>query len=66
MVVASFLTKDLHLPWQVGARHLMPQLVDADLASNQHGWKWVPELAHLTQPAIHEPRSLERYRRARG
>ncbi|MDR7086032.1 deoxyribodipyrimidine photo-lyase [Aeromicrobium panaciterrae] len=41
MIVASFLVKDLHLEWQHGARHFMDQLVDGDLASNQHGWQWV-------------------------
>ncbi|MFM2078391.1 MAG: hypothetical protein RJA49_2281 [Actinomycetota bacterium] len=40
MLVASFLVKDLHLPWQWGARHFMRHLVDGDLASNQHGWQW--------------------------
>ncbi|WP_028653606.1 cryptochrome/photolyase family protein [Nocardioides halotolerans] len=40
MIVASFLVKDLHLEWQHGARHFMHWLVDADLASNQHGWQW--------------------------
>ena len=40
MLVASFLVKDLHLPWQVGGRHFMHWLVDADLASNMHGWQW--------------------------
>lgn len=40
MITASFLTKDLHLPWQRGARYFMRQLVDGDLASNQHGWQW--------------------------
>jgi deoxyribodipyrimidine photo-lyase len=40
MIVASFLTKDLHLPWQWGARHFMRHLVDGDLASNSHGWQW--------------------------
>ncbi|MCX2733188.1 deoxyribodipyrimidine photo-lyase [Saccharopolyspora sp. NFXS83] len=40
MVVASFLVKDLHLPWWWGARHFMRHLVDGDLASNQHGWQW--------------------------
>jgi deoxyribodipyrimidine photo-lyase len=40
MIVASFLVKDLHLDWSVGARHFMQHLVDADLASNQHGWQW--------------------------
>jgi deoxyribodipyrimidine photo-lyase len=40
MIVASFLVKDLHLPWWWGARHFMTLLVDGDLASNQHGWQW--------------------------
>ncbi|RPF21240.1 cryptochrome/photolyase family protein [Myceligenerans xiligouense] len=41
MITASFLVKDLHLPWWRGARHFMRSLVDGDLASNQHGWQWV-------------------------
>ena len=41
MVVASFLVKDLHLPWQWGAQHFREELVDFDLASNNHGWQWV-------------------------
>lgn len=40
MIVASFLVKDLHLPWWRGARFFMQHLVDGDLASNQHGWQW--------------------------
>lgn len=40
MIVASFLVKDLHLPWWRGARYFMQHLVDGDLASNQHGWQW--------------------------
>ncbi|MGA7051294.1 MAG: deoxyribodipyrimidine photo-lyase, partial [Mycobacterium sp.] len=40
MVVASFLVKDLHLPWQWGAEWFLDQLVDGDMASNQHGWQW--------------------------
>jgi deoxyribodipyrimidine photo-lyase len=40
MIVASFLVKDLHLPWQWGARHFMQHLLDGDLASNNHGWQW--------------------------
>ena len=40
MIVASFLVKDLHLPWQWGARHFMRHLLDGDLASNNHGWQW--------------------------
>lgn len=41
MVTASFLVKDLHIDWRHGARHFMRHLLDADLASNQHGWQWV-------------------------
>ncbi|MEX1106718.1 MAG: deoxyribodipyrimidine photo-lyase [Ilumatobacteraceae bacterium] len=41
MITGSFLVKDLHLPWQWGARHFMRHLVDGDLASNSHGWQWV-------------------------
>ncbi|NLG54383.1 MAG: deoxyribodipyrimidine photo-lyase [Rhodococcus sp.] len=40
MIVASFLTKDLHLPWWWGAAHFMNHLIDGDIASNQHGWQW--------------------------
>jgi deoxyribodipyrimidine photo-lyase len=40
MVVASFLTKNLRLPWQDGARWFWDTLVDADLASNSLGWQW--------------------------
>jgi deoxyribodipyrimidine photo-lyase len=41
MVVASFLVKDLHIDWRLGARWFMWHLVDGDLASNQHNWQWV-------------------------
>jgi deoxyribodipyrimidine photo-lyase len=40
MIVASFLVKDLHLPWQWGAGWFLEQLVDGDMANNQHGWQW--------------------------
>ncbi len=40
MIVASFLTKDLLIPWQDGARWFWDTLVDADLASNTLGWQW--------------------------
>lgn len=40
MIVASFLVKDLHLPWQWGAQWFLDQLADGDMASNQHGWQW--------------------------
>jgi deoxyribodipyrimidine photo-lyase len=93
MITASFLTKDLHVWWPVGARHFLDHLVDGDLASNNHGWqwvagtgtdaapyfrvfnpvtqglkfdpdgdyvrRWVPELAHLSGKATHEPWDAE-------
>jgi deoxyribodipyrimidine photo-lyase len=40
MIVASFLVKDLLLPWQEGAKWFWDTLVDADLASNTLGWQW--------------------------
>jgi deoxyribodipyrimidine photo-lyase len=40
MVVASFLVKNLLLPWQEGARWFWDTLVDADLANNTLGWQW--------------------------
>ncbi len=41
MIVASFLVKDLHIWWRDGALWFLDQLVDGDLASNNHGWQWV-------------------------
>jgi deoxyribodipyrimidine photo-lyase len=41
MIVASFLVKDLLIPWQLGARWFWETLVDADLANNSLGWQWV-------------------------
>jgi deoxyribodipyrimidine photo-lyase len=41
MIAASFLVKDLLLPWECGARWFWDTLVDADLASNTLGWQWV-------------------------
>jgi deoxyribodipyrimidine photo-lyase len=40
MVVASYLTKNLLIPWQEGARYFWDTLVDADLANNTQGWQW--------------------------
>jgi deoxyribodipyrimidine photo-lyase len=41
LVTASFLVKDLHVWWPIGARHFLDHLLDRDLASNNHGWQWV-------------------------
>ncbi len=40
MITASFLVKDLHVWWPIGARYFMEQLIDGDVASNSHGWQW--------------------------
>jgi len=40
MITASFLIKDLHMEWQIGARWFESQLTDYDPASNSHGWQW--------------------------
>lgn len=40
MAVASFLTKNLLIPWREGARWFWDTLVDADLANNTLGWQW--------------------------
>ncbi|MEZ5773805.1 MAG: deoxyribodipyrimidine photo-lyase [Hyphomicrobiaceae bacterium] len=89
MIVASFLIKDLLIPWQEGERWFWDTLLDADLANNSASWQWVagsgadaapyfrifnpvtqglkfdpdgayvrrfvPELARLPMPHIHEP-----------
>ena len=41
MIVASFLIKDLLIPWQHGEAWFWDTLVDADLASNAASWQWV-------------------------
>jgi len=41
MIVASFLVKDLLVPWQAGAAWFLDTLVDADLANNSASWQWV-------------------------
>ncbi|MGH1481939.1 MAG: cryptochrome/photolyase family protein [Geminicoccales bacterium] len=41
MITASFLIKDLLVPWQEGEAWFWDTLVDADLASNAASWQWV-------------------------
>ena len=40
MVVASFFTKDLLLPWQWGEKFFAQYLLDYDKASNVLSWQW--------------------------
>lgn len=41
MIAASFLVKDLLIPWQAGEAWFRDTLVDADLANNAASWQWV-------------------------
>ncbi|WP_373036113.1 deoxyribodipyrimidine photo-lyase [Sulfurimonas sp.] len=40
MIIASFFTKDLLLPWQWGERFFAKHLLDYDKASNVLSWQW--------------------------
>lgn len=40
MIVASFFTKDLMLPWQWGEKFFAKHLLDYDAASNILSWQW--------------------------
>jgi deoxyribodipyrimidine photo-lyase len=40
MIVAMFLTKDLHIHWRKGEQYFMQKLVDGDIAANNGGWQW--------------------------
>ena len=40
MIVAMFLTKDLHFDWRLGESFFLQHLVDGDIASNNGGWQW--------------------------
>lgn len=44
MQVASIWIFTLGLPWELGARHFLGQLVDGDAASNTLSWRWVAGL----------------------
>ncbi len=50
MVVASFLTKDLHLDWRSGESWFMERLLDGDIASNNGGWQWVTSVGTDPKP----------------
>lgn len=41
MITASFLIKNLAIPWQKGEAWFFDTLVDADLANNSASWQWV-------------------------
>ncbi|HTM06458.1 MAG TPA: deoxyribodipyrimidine photo-lyase [Patescibacteria group bacterium] len=50
MIVASFLTKDLHIDWQWGEKYFAQQLVDYDPAVNNGNWQWAASVGIDAQP----------------
>jgi len=40
MIVAMFLTKDLHIHWREGEKYFMRKLIDGDIPANNGGWQW--------------------------
>jgi len=50
MVVASFLTKDLHIDWQWGERYFAQKLVDYDPSVNNGNWQWSASTGCDAQP----------------
>lgn len=50
MIVASFLTKDLHINWQWGEKYFAQQLVDYDPSVNNGSWQWAASTGCDAQP----------------
>jgi deoxyribodipyrimidine photo-lyase len=50
MIVASFMTKDLLLNWQLGELYFKQKLVDYDQPSNNGGWQWAASTGTDAQP----------------
>lgn len=50
MIVASFLTKDLHINWQWGEKYFAQHLVDYDPALNNGNWQWSASTGADAQP----------------
>lgn len=50
MIVASFLTKNLHINWQEGERYFAQKLTDYDPAVNNGSWQWVASTGADAQP----------------
>jgi deoxyribodipyrimidine photo-lyase len=50
MIVASFLTKDLHLNWQWGERYFARRLIDYDPSVNNGNWQWAASTGCDAQP----------------
>jgi deoxyribodipyrimidine photo-lyase len=44
LIVASFLTKDLHIDWRAGEKHFMRHLLCGDEAQNNGNWQWITSI----------------------
>jgi deoxyribodipyrimidine photo-lyase len=64
LIVASFLTKDLHLDWRAGEAHFMRHLLCGDEAQNNGNWQWIssvgvdpaPYFRRMYNPAAQQQR----------
>lgn len=50
MIVASFLTKDLHIDWRWGEKYFAQKLVDYDPCVNNGSWQWAASTGADAQP----------------
>ena len=50
MIVASFLTKDLHINWRWGEKKFAQELVDYDPCVNNGNWQWAASTGCDAQP----------------
>lgn len=50
MIVASFLTKDLHVDWRWGEKYFAQKLLDYDPCVNNGNWQWAASTGCDAQP----------------
>ncbi|MGV7225715.1 MAG: cryptochrome/photolyase family protein [Nitrosopumilus sp.] len=50
MIVASFLTKDLHIDWRWGEKYFATKLIDYDPCVNVGNWQWAASTGCDAQP----------------
>ncbi|KAI8913431.1 Deoxyribodipyrimidine photo-lyase [Gorgonomyces haynaldii] len=50
MIVAMFLTKNLHIDWRAGEQFFAQHLIDYDPSQNSGGWQWSASTGVDTQP----------------
>lgn len=51
MIVASYLIKDMHIPFKYGEEYFAKTLIDHNLPSNNGGWQWVNGTGVDSQPS---------------